>query len=79
MKEAKVIIQKKYPDKVVKSAIPTGKGWVFSLYPKQMRKGATYMDDPYHIVKSDGTVAGYSPVMDPEDFKAGMSRRIMFK
>jgi hypothetical protein len=59
------------------SAFEVKDGYVFSLRPDKWPKDEILMD-PFFKVSANGKVTGYSPVMDPKEFREGMKNRIEF-
>lgn len=72
VERAKQIITNAHPDSIINSILEIPSGYVFGIQPKNWNKNDTLLGGFFKVSKDTGKLTEYSPVMDPEEFKAAL-------
>lgn len=72
--EANKLVLDQHKDCKVTSTMDAGKKFLISLKPNSFREDQFVLDGYFSVDKLTKEVKEYSPVMDPEEFKAAMKK-----
>ncbi len=62
---------------VVNAVYAIDSGYIFSIEPKEMSDNKYVLGGFYKIERMTGEITGYSPVMNPEEFKNALNNPVM--
>lgn len=76
--EANKLVLEKHKDAHVTCTMDAGKKFIIALKPNSYDNDKFVLDGTFAVDKLTKKVSEYSPVMDPEEFKAAM-KRVVYK
>lgn len=76
--EANELVLREHKDAHVNQTFDAGKKYIIDLEPNNLKSGVTSLDGFFAVDKLTKKVSEYSPVMDPEEFKAAM-KKVVYK
>lgn len=72
--EANKILLEHHKDSHVTCTMDAGKKFIIMLKPNSYKEDQVVLDNTFTVDKLTKEISEYSPVMDPEEFKAAMNK-----
>ena len=74
--EAKINIDYNFRDYTVSGVFELGEDYLFVVTPQNMGDDDYVLGGYYRISTEDGSIHGYSPVANPQEFKEALDKKI---